>query len=253
MNRVLKSIALSLVLLGPVSQPAWAQGRWSWPEKPENVQVLGEDTGGQRLRAVMTGFTRALGVRCNHCHVGEEGQPFTEWDFASDDRPAKQTARLMLRMMETINEEYLSEVAHDGEAPVNFGCHTCHAGRPRPATLAEELDDALEEGPDAALARYHELRDRYHGRGAYDFGEAALNGLGYRMLQAGNVEGALRAFELNAEYFPESGNVYDSLAEAYMVQGKLEEAAASYRRSLELNPRNANARRKLESIEAPRD
>lgn len=38
------------------------QDQWSWPEKPKNLQVLPKDWPGSRLRPVMTGFTRALGV-----------------------------------------------------------------------------------------------------------------------------------------------------------------------------------------------
>ena len=34
---------------------------------------------------VMPGFTRALGVRCSYCHVGEEGESLSTYDFASDD------------------------------------------------------------------------------------------------------------------------------------------------------------------------
>ena len=44
---------------------------------------------GERLRPVMMGFTRALGVRCNHCHVGEDGQPLSTFDFVSDENPNK--------------------------------------------------------------------------------------------------------------------------------------------------------------------
>ena len=42
-----------------------AQDQWTWPEKPKNLQVLNKDWPGSRLRPVMTGFTRALGVRCS--------------------------------------------------------------------------------------------------------------------------------------------------------------------------------------------
>ncbi len=71
------------ILLGIASVPfilaitVQAQDQWSWPEKPENIQVLSEDWPGSRLRPVMTGFTRALGVGCSHCHVGEVGKPLS--------------------------------------------------------------------------------------------------------------------------------------------------------------------------------
>ncbi len=74
-----------------------AQERWSWPEKGENLRELPKDFTGDRLRAVMTGFTRALGVRCSLCHVGKEGQSRRTYDFLSDEHPNKNTARAMLR------------------------------------------------------------------------------------------------------------------------------------------------------------
>lgn len=237
-----------LVLLPTLTS---AQNRWSWPEEPENIQVLGEDVGGAQLGSVMRGFATSLGVRCHHCHVGEEGVPFSEWDFASDEKPEKATARLMLRMMKTINQDYLADVPReDGVEPVNFWCHSCHAGRPRPATLVEELRTKTEEGVDAVLAHYRDLRERYYGRGAYDFGEASLNQIGYQFLQGGDVEAAIRVFELNAEHFEDSANVYDSLAEAYVAHGEKERARELYRKSLELNPRNVNAQKMLEQLEA---
>lgn len=40
----------------------------------------------------MRGFTRALGLRCSHCHVGEEGAPLATYDFAADEKPLKARA-----------------------------------------------------------------------------------------------------------------------------------------------------------------
>ncbi len=57
--------------------PAPGQESWSWPEKPSNLQVLPKDWPGTRLRPVMVGFSRALGVRCSYCHKGEEGKPLS--------------------------------------------------------------------------------------------------------------------------------------------------------------------------------
>ena len=39
-----------------------AQDDWTWPEQGQNLQSLPKDFSGSRLRAVMTGFTRALGL-----------------------------------------------------------------------------------------------------------------------------------------------------------------------------------------------
>jgi predicted Zn-dependent protease len=46
--------------------------------------------------------------------------------------------------------------------------------------------------------------------------KAPLNTFGYELLEGKDAAGAIQIFKLNAESFPESANVWDSLAEAYM-------------------------------------
>lgn len=229
--------------------PAQAQNQWSWPEKTENLQVLPKDWPGSRLSPVMRGFSRALGVRCSHCHVGEEGQPLSTYDFVSDDNPNKDRAREMLRMLGTIND-HLDKIEPSGDQAVNMWCHTCHRGRPRPMTLAEELGESYRaNGVEAALVTYDELKENFYGKGAYDFGENGLNELGYEVLEKGSAEEAIRVFELNADVFPASANVWDSLGEAYMKAGQNDQAIVHYQKSLELNPRNQNAKDQLKKLE----
>jgi imidazolonepropionase-like amidohydrolase len=80
--------------------------------------------------------------------------------------------------------------------------------------------------------------------------EAAVNRAGYRLLQAGDVAGAIEVFRVNTDMFPESANAWDSLAEAHMERGDRERAIEYYQRSLELDPENDNARERLEALGA---
>jgi len=48
--------------------------------------------------------------------------------------------------------------------------------------------------------------------------------------------------------YPGSSNTYDSLGEAYADRGRKDEAIRCYRRSLELNPKNANAQAALDQL-----
>lgn len=224
---------------------ATAQEDWHWPEKGKNFQVFPRDFPARKLAAVMKGFTRSLGVRCTYCHVGEEGKPLSTYDFASDQNPNKNRAREMYRMLGDIND-HLKKIQPSGDKRVNMWCHTCHEGRPRPATLEEELGQAYRKsGVSAAIARYRELRERYYGKGAYNFGEASLNAFGHELLELKDNDGALAVWHLNATQFPQSGGVWESLAEGYMAAEKKTLAEIYYRKALEADPENADALEKL--------
>lgn len=79
-----------------------------------------------------------------------------------------------------------------------------------------------------------------------------LNNLGYTLLRQKKVAEAIALFKLNVELYPQSSNVYDSLAEAYMANGDKELAIANYKKSLELDPQNKNAVDMLKKLEEKR-
>ena len=97
-----------------------------------------------------------------------------------------------------------------------------------------------------SLAKVRELRD--NGNDIY-FDEASINGIGYYLMGLGKYAEAIQVLELNVEVFPRSFNVYDSLGEACMKNGDHQDAIDNYRRSLELNPENNNAREMLERLQ----
>jgi tetratricopeptide (TPR) repeat protein len=196
----------------------------------------------------MRGFTRALGVSCAHCHVGEEDEPLTTYDFASDENPNKERAREMLRMLQAIGA-HLEKISPSGDQRVNVWCHTCHRGRPRPMTLAEELAEVYRaQGIEAALAHYSTLKERFLEAGSYDFREGALNAFGYQLLGVDAPRAAVEVFRLNAELFPESANVWDSLAESLDRAGDAAGAIRGYQKSLAIDPDNENAREQLRRL-----
>jgi hypothetical protein len=241
------ALAAAALTLAPPARP---QQAWKWPEHPKNLKVLPQDTGPEKLSAIMRGFTRSLGVRCQYCHVGEEGKPLATFDFASDANPNKDRARQMYKMLGTINAQ-LKDFPRSGQK-VNMWCHTCHAGRPKPATLDEELDVAYARGgAAAAVDRYHELRTRYYGRGGYDFGERSLEEFGGGLLEKHDNEGAAAVLKLNAETFPESGDAQETLGDAYAAAGRTDLAVSSYRKAVALDPQNGEAKAKLNKLDPP--
>jgi pimeloyl-ACP methyl ester carboxylesterase len=81
------------------------------------------------------------------------------------------------------------------------------------------------------------------------FSETRMNILGYQQLQAGKTKEAIEIFKLNVLAYPESANTYDSLGEAYMINGDKELAIQNYRKSLKLDPDNNNAVEMLKRLE----
>jgi hypothetical protein len=115
----------------------------------KNIKVLNGLPQSQ-LIPVMNFFSASLGVRCNFCHVNNNGV----WAFDSDDKPEKETAREMVRMVLNINKTTF-------KGGVEVSCYTCHRGQTNPAglpTLPLPLPSprpsapANPGGPGAALA-----------------------------------------------------------------------------------------------------
>lgn len=79
-------------------------------------------------------------------------------------------------------------------------------------------------------------------------GELTLNNAGYFFLGEGKVDEAIQIFELNTKFFPESFNVWDSLAEAYAKAGKKELAIQYYEKSVQINPQSESGKKALEDL-----
>jgi tetratricopeptide (TPR) repeat protein len=115
--------------------------------------------------------------------------------------------------------------------------------------LTEILMEALSANDVvSAVALYREFKA--DPTNAYVGTESSLNNLGYQLMGLKRYEHAIAIFELNVESYPRSANAHDSLAEAYMTNGNKELAVEHYKRSLELNPANANAVEMLGKLDA---
>lgn len=195
----------------------------------------------------MRGFVNALGVRCSHCHVGEEGQPLSAYDFASDDNPNKVTARRMLALLGTVND-HLDEIEPTGEE-VNMWCHTCHNGKPRPQTLDEAVGERYRaEGPEAAFDYFRELRAQYYGGVQYDFTTGSVAQLASGLLQQGDTVTARHLLEVNLDDYPTSWEALESMGDIMRITGMTEDAARYYELALEVSPGNQRVTAKLGQI-----
>lgn len=106
-----------------------------------------------------------------------------------------------------------------------------------------------EKGIEAAVRQYRELKRTQPEKYNFNEPERVLNELGYDLLGQRKVKEAIEVFKLNVELFPQAANTYDSLGEAYMLNGDKELAIENYKRSLELDPQNTNAVNLLKKLE----
>ena len=114
-------------------------------------------------------------------------------------------------------------------------------------SAADVIEDLfMKKGTAAAKNKFRELKNQAD---KYFVSERQFNALGYKLLMQNNIWHAVNVFRMNVETFPQSANVYDSLAEAYLYWGDKYNTIRYYKKSLELNPQNENAKSRLERID----
>lgn len=111
------------------------------------------------------------------------------------------------------------------------------------AIIEQELKNSTIE---AAVKRFRQLCD--NGNDVY-FDEPSFNAMGYYLMNSGKIIEAIEIFKMNVKVFPESANAYDSLGEAYLKNGDKELAITNYKKSLDINPNNENAKKVLKEIQ----
>lgn len=101
-------------------------------QKERNLKILPKDISDQKLDSIMQTYNKALGVKCDFCHV-----PIKEFkdslDYASDAEPMKENARKMMEMTIYLNKTYFYFDHNTKPEYLNtVTCITCHRGQPFP-------------------------------------------------------------------------------------------------------------------------
>ena len=103
---------------------------------------------GEQVHELMHKWAAELGTECSTCHAADpknlapNGRP--RLNFADDSKPEKSTARLMYKMVQTINTQYISMVDNSG-MPVT--CGTCHRGHLSPEPFVAPKEDHDHDHP----------------------------------------------------------------------------------------------------------
>lgn len=127
------AFAVASYAQSPATQPHEGTSHHHDEPAPTNLKVLPKTMTGEQVHELMHYWAAALGTECSHCHAADpnrkspNGRPAL--NFADDSKPEKNTARLMYRMTEDINKNYVSMVEHADE---KVTCGTCHRGKVHP-------------------------------------------------------------------------------------------------------------------------
>src|SRR3989475_10509276 len=242
--------------LASLTVPAavWAQAPGHCPpDSLINVKVIPKNTPVMNVVGMMRNFAGALGVRCQFCHVGQEGMPLGQFDFAKDEKRTKLTARQMMRMVEEINRRLDTLPEHaQMTSHVEVTCNTCHRGVSRPMSLEQLIQETAQTaGVDSATRAYRALRERYYGRAAYDFGEPTLNISAFRLARAGKYTEAVPILRLNEEQFPTSSNLATFRGNIDLMKGDTAAAVAAFRDAVRRDSTNGEAQGRLRQITRP--
>jgi tetratricopeptide (TPR) repeat protein len=79
--------------------------------------------------------------------------------------------------------------------------------------------------------------------------KGAINSWASQLISENHLSEATELSKLNVQLYPDSSSAYDGLGEAYMKSGQKELAIESYKKSLEKNPDDTNARDKLKQLQ----
>src|SRR5262249_25478805 len=124
-----------------------------------------------------------------------------------------------------------------------------NGGATAPRISADELTpfELMISGKvDEAMERYRQIKKDTPQSPSVDQGR--LIGDGYTFIQDGKLTEAILLLKVAVDLYPKSTDALDVLAEAYETNGQKDLAIATYKKSLEVNPQNANAREKLRKL-----
>jgi tetratricopeptide (TPR) repeat protein len=118
---------------------------------------------------------------------------------------------------------------------------------PVPPTGVHFIEMIHQEGTQKAMESF--MKARENDPDIQVFPEDLMNTLGYEYLNRGDMESAVEIFQLTCLAYPNSSNSFDSLGEAYARMDEIDLALKNYRKAVELNPDNGNAKNWIRKLE----
>jgi tetratricopeptide (TPR) repeat protein len=196
------------------------------------------------IGARMQTISQALGVTCGYCHTAERG--------SGQPEPKKDIARAMMAMTRDINAKIEAATGAPSTLVTKVECITCHRGIPIPRQLSDILAQTLKnQGVEAAIAQYKDLRNRNYGSAAYDFSDATMINIA-QPIATRRPDDALALLNAQLEFDPKSAKTLAAIAFAYTRKFDDATAITYLERALEIEPGNGLVQGQLEQLKSYR-
>ena len=186
-------------------------------------------------------------------------EPYTVWTVAGNYQHREvlgwdSIGTMFKNWMSGTNEPFTDEIVNR-----NFSYRIY--GNGAWVTYEQYMKSRMDKNPDLIPSRQFRVLEKTDdgwkivfmgsiNRGSYKVSEVEwdINNAGYILLGQNKLKEAIEVLKMNVKLYPESSNVYDSLGEAYMKDGNKELAIKNYEKSLELDPKNDNAKKMIEEL-----
>ncbi len=250
---------------------ALSKGEWTLEEQArfltaaqiDGPNVLNAWTHGDLVTVRMLGMTHR-----QFSSMAQRNEDFWQ-DFSDEEFPDKQiadyeredgmvgyswVARYTLNFLNAHLRRDLPAMAFLRNTPAQNGvpqhlmATSFRATTSIPASLAAFRAEVGKRGFDCAQDVYAAMRSS-----APDFtlNEAAVNDWAEELLNSGHLRQAIHLLIFGVHLNPQSSGAYASLARARRIAGQAQAALENYKKALELNVSNAEARRKILELENP--
>jgi len=234
------------------------QNRYLTSEKNQGPSVLNAWTHGDLVLVRMLGLVHvehsSMYQRNENTWKSFSEQAIADYNRADGIAGYAWIARYTVRFLDAYLKHdaaamaWLKKTPAENGAPSHFLSASYRPAKGLPATLESFRIELGRQGFDHADSVYAAMQKESPG---FRLDEFAVNSWGFELLTDHHVPEAIDVLRLNAKNYPDSGDAYDSLGEAYMQSGQKELAIDNYKKSLEKDPSNDNAREKLKELGAP--
>jgi dienelactone hydrolase len=145
------------------------------------------------------------------------------------------------------SRDFLKKTAAENGVPSHLLTVNFRPGKGKPVTFQTLQIETGQQGFDHVEAVYAAMKKE-----APDFKpeESSFHFWAADLSEEKHLSEAIEVLKLEVQIYPDSGDAYDDLGRAYLLTGQKQLSFESYKKSVEKDPSNQDAKRNLEKLEA---